>query len=390
MKKLLLLILTLFLLISPFSALASQSQSETVVALETVNIRTKPTIESEILAVLKKGSTITRIEETNDGWSKVLYENNECFIKSEYLMLADKEESSTVNETTSNTVPEEKVDNSTPRFMVTGYELSNDGISPNKTATLSITFKNYSTTKAIYNIKLSLTDPSGEIVTTKMPTMYVKSISALGSYTWKTELSAVNTATIGSHDLIVTAEYEDKNYSSYSSSDTVRIDVKQKVKIKYTGATLAQSLVQGSTQTLTLTVMNTGKSTIYNCTVDFDIENIQAAGSVYIGNIEEAQSADATTNLRVDSDALGKSTGKIIISYEDAYGNEYKKTADVSTIIKEKVVLNEETQEKESENKNNLWWLFSMIGVIIGAAGGSFTVWLIKDRKQRKEDDLKL
>lgn len=390
MKKLLLLILTLFLLISPFSALASQSQSETVVALETVNIRTKPTIESEILAVLKKGSTITRIEETNDGWSKVLYENNECFIKSEYLMLADKEESSTVNETTSNTVPEEKVDNSTPRFMVTGYELSNDGISPNKTATLSITFKNYSTTKAIYNIKLSLTDPSGEIVTTKMPTMYVKSISALGSYTWKTELSAVNTATIGSHDLIVTAEYEDKNYSSYSSSDTVRIDVKQKVKIKYTGATLAQSLVQGSTQTLTLTVMNTGKSTIYNCTVDFDIENIQAAGSVYIGNIEEAQSTDATTNLRVDSDALGKSTGKIIISYEDAYGNEYKKTADVSTIIKEKVVLNEETQEKESENKNNLWWLFSMIGVIIGAAGGSFTVWLIKDRKQRKEDDLKL
>ena len=385
MKKLTAFILCFLLLLSPMLASAAEYEEETVYATENVNIRTKPTTESEKVALLKKGESITRIGEA-DGWSKVIYEGEERYITSEYLATVPPEEKPT-EETKEEPTTE---DNSTPRFMVTSYELSEKSLSPEKSAVLKVTFKNHSTTKALYNIKFSLTDPSGDILTVGMPTKYVKSVYAGGSYVWEIELKAINTAAIGQHDLQITAEYEDKNFSSYSSSDTVRIDVKQSVKLSYSGATLPKKVIQGDTQTVTLELMNTGKSTIYNCTLDFDIEGMQSGGSVFVGNIEPATNAQGSANLRVDSDTLGEATGKITITYEDDYGKEYKKTVDVSTVIEEKVEQVATTTEDEKEKKNPLWWLFILIGLAVGGGIGFGIPWLINDKKQRKEDDLRL
>ncbi len=388
MKKITAFILCFLLLLTPMLASAAEYEEETVYATENVNIRTEPNTDCEIITVLQKGSSVTRIGET-DGWSKVLYEGKERYITSEYLSATppvEKPYEPTEEPKEASTTE----DNSTPRFMVTSYELSEKSLSPEKTAVLKVTFKNYSTTKALYNIKFSLTDPSGEILTVGMPTKYVKSVYAGSSYTWEIELKAVNTASIGQHDLQVSAEYEDKNFGSYSSSDTVRIDVKQSVKLSYSGAILPKKIIQGDTQTVTLELMNTGKSRIYNCTLDFDIEGMQSGGSVFVGNIEPATNAQGSANLRVDSDSLGEVTGKITITYEDDYGKEYKKTVDVSTVIEEKVEQVATTTEDEKEKKNPLWWLFILIGLAVGGGIGFGVPWIVNDKKQRKEDDLRL
>lgn len=385
MKKLTAFILCFLFLFSFTLTASAEYEKETVYATENVNIRTKPTTESEKVALLEKGESITRIGEA-DGWSKVIYEGEERYIKSEYLAPETAEEKPT-EETKEEPTTE---DNSTPRFMVTGYELSEKSLSPEKSAVLKVTFKNYSTTKALYNIKLSLTDQSGDILSVGMPTKYVNSVYAGSSYTWEIELKAINTASIGQHDLQVSAEYEDKNFSSYSSSDTVRIDVKQSVKLSYSGAVLPKKVIQGDTQTVTVDLMNTGKSTIYNCTLDFDIEGMQSGGSVFVGNIEPATNAQGSANLRIDTDTLGEVTGKITITYEDDYGKEYKKTVDVSTVIEEKVDQLATTTEDEKEKKNPLWWLFILIGLAVGGSAGFGIPWLINDKKQRKEDDLRL
>lgn len=280
-------------------------------------------------------------------------------------------------------------DNSTPRFMVIGYELSEECVSPDKTALLKITFKNYSNTKAVFNIKLSFLDPSGEIQTLGMPTKFVSAVYSGNSYTWEIELKAVHTASIGHHDLIISSEYEDKYYNSYSSSDTVRISVCQSVNLSYSGAILPKKVEQGSTQTVAVELMNTGKSTIYNCIIDFDIENMMSGGSTFVGNIAAAQSAETATNLRVAEDKTGEINGKIIISYEDDFGKIYTETVDISTFIEEKAEQVMVVSEKD-EKKNLLWWLFMLIGILIGAALVFCIQWIVKDKKQRKEDDLRL
>lgn len=61
--------------------------SETVYAAVNVNVRTScKTSEDNIIYVLPKGSPIKRIG-ISEGWSKVLFRNEECYIKNEYLSL---------------------------------------------------------------------------------------------------------------------------------------------------------------------------------------------------------------------------------------------------------------------------------------------------------------
>ena len=55
------------------------------------------------------------------------------------------------------------VNSSVPRFMLTSYSIDGGYVSPSEQKELSLTLKNYSRDKAIYNVKLSLTDDSAEI-----------------------------------------------------------------------------------------------------------------------------------------------------------------------------------------------------------------------------------
>lgn len=385
MKYFYVFIICILILITAAFAVSAVEYEETVYATDSVNIRIEPNTDSDILAVLKKGNSIIRVGEA-DGWSKVIYDGEEMYIKSEYLAVTSSEEKLTV-ETKEEPTTE---DNSTPRFMVTSYELSEKSLSPEKSAVLKVTFKNYSSTKALYNIKLSLTDPSGDILSAGMPTKFVECVYAGRNFTWEIELYAINTAKIGQHDLQITAEYEDKSFNSYSSSDTVRIDVKQSVKLSYSGVMLPKKVIQGDTNTITINLMNTGKSIIYNCALNFDIEGMQSGGCVFVGNIAPAMNVQSSANLRVDSDTLGEVTGKITITYEDDYGKEYNEIVEVSTFIEEKIEQVADSNEDKNEINNPLWWLFILIGLAVGGSAGIGIPWLINDKKQRKEDNLRL
>lgn len=58
--------------------------NETVYATTNVNIRTAPSVDSESVGKLNKNKSVNRIASSNE-WSKVLYNDKECYIASEYL-----------------------------------------------------------------------------------------------------------------------------------------------------------------------------------------------------------------------------------------------------------------------------------------------------------------
>ena len=75
------------------------AEGKTVYAKAEVNIRKGPSAESEKAGVLKKGESIKLLGEGEDGWSKVEYKGEICYISSKYLV--DKkpveEEPTTIN-----------------------------------------------------------------------------------------------------------------------------------------------------------------------------------------------------------------------------------------------------------------------------------------------------
>lgn len=285
--------------------------------------------------------------------------------------------------------PETTQDVSQPRLMVTSYKIEGGSVSPEKKAELQITMKNHSSTKAVSNIKLSILDETGDIKPDGMGTEYVKIIYAGGTYTWKVPVIVSKKAETGEHHLTVTMEYEDKYYTAYTATDTLSVNVKQTVSMDYDSLQLPSKVNQGDTETISPNIINTGKSTIRNCKIDFNIEGLESGGTLFIGEIPAGESKNGSANLRVGADKLGETKGTATITYEDEFGETYEKTVDLSTNIEEKVEVAEQVQVEE-EKKNNLWWLFILIGLAAGGALGFGIPAAVRAKKQREEDEMRL
>ena len=72
--------------------------NETVYANTIVNVRTGPSVKYEKVAKLTKGASLTRIGIGDNGWSKVLYKGQVCYVCTEYVQTTNLMFSS-VNET---------------------------------------------------------------------------------------------------------------------------------------------------------------------------------------------------------------------------------------------------------------------------------------------------
>lgn len=276
---------------------------------------------------------------------------------------------------------------SQPRLMVTEYTVDGEGITPDGNTTVKITLTNTNKNRSVRNIKLTLQDESGEIVSDGMGTGWLDRIAAGGSYTWEVSLSAVHTAAVGEHRLTVTSEYEDADGGTYSSSDILRVPVRQTVRLDYDGAVLPVKMVQGDTSTISVNLMNTGKSTLYNCRFEITGEHFTVGGATFVGEIAPGESKSGSANIRID-DYLGEASGQIVISYEDDFGKVYEQKVDVSTISEERVELTEEPEEKEK--KNGLWWLFLLLGMLVGGGAGFGIPFAIRSAKARREDEQRL
>ena len=274
------------------------------------------------------------------------------------------------------------------KLMVTDYTLEGGSIIPGESSKLTITIKNTNNSKSAKNIKLTLSDGENEIIPDGMGTLFLGVIYAGSSYTWETSLSAVHTAAEGRHQLSLTAEYEDINYSSYSSSDTIFVDVRQPVSLDFDGAKLPVKVIQSENVTLSISLMNTGKSELSNVRIKPVIDGLDSGGITFVGNIPAGEIGAATVNLRVSSEILGKIKGKIKILYEDVYGTKYNITQPVSTLIEEKIEI--EQVEEEEKPKYPLWWAFLLGGVVLGGGIGCAVPIAVYSSKQRKEDEMRL
>lgn len=225
---------------------------------------------------------------------------------------------------------------SQPRLMVTAYSVENGYVSPNGASVVSITFKNTSKAKEIRNIKLCVSDETGDLKAEKIGTKYIEIIKAGGEYTWKVRLNASKVAQIGEHAVSVVCEYEDKYGTAYSSSDSIIVNVKQISDLDFSGLQLPVRVVQGDTQTIEISLMNTGKSLIRNCKIDFDIDSLESGGSVLVGDIPVGQTKTVSVNLRVSESKIGSVEGKASVSYEDEFSDSFTKSANLSTVIEKK------------------------------------------------------
>lgn len=130
------------------------------------------------------------------------------------------------------TAPNDTQSASQPRLMVESYTLSKPDLKPNESATLEIKLKNHSLKKNINNIAITLSDEANEISTMGVNSGYIDKIIPNSTYTYTTTIRATKTASEGVHKLAVSLEYEDDDYTQYTSTSQISINVTKKKEAK--------------------------------------------------------------------------------------------------------------------------------------------------------------
>lgn len=300
--------------------------------------------------------------------------------------LAERDQTEPLTERT--TQPETTADRSAPRLMVTDYSLDSGFLSPGAQGMLMVLLTNTNQKRAVSNLKLTLTDDSGELTQEGMNTRYVGGLGAGKTYTLEVVLSARHSAAVGRHSLTLTAEYEDDEFQSYSSSDTLYVDVRQNANLSFSGAELPARIVEGDTVTVTLTLMNTGKAQLSNCKADFAVKGLIGGGTAFGGDLVHGESKTVSVNLRAETEKYGAAKGTVTVTYEDEYGKIYTKTANVSTVIEKKVEA--AAAPVETQKKTLPWWLYGSAGLLLGAGAAFGVTYAVFAAKQRKQDELRL
>ena len=286
------------------------------------------------------------------------------------------------------TQPETTADRSAPRLMATDYQLDTGFLSPGKQGKLTVVLTNTNQKRAVANLKLTLTDDTGDLLQEGMNTRYVGALGAGRAYTLEVVLSARHNAAVGRHSLTLTADYEDGDFQSYSSSDTLYVDVRQTAELSFSGAELPARVVEGDTVTVTLTLMNTGKAQLSNCKADLDVKGLPGVGTAFGGDLAPGESKTVSANLRAQPEKPGAVKGTVTVTYEDEYGQTYTKTAEVSTVIEKKV---EVAAAPAQEQKKALpWWLYGGAGLLLGCGAAFGVTYAVFAAKQRKQDELRL
>ena len=277
-----------------------------------------------------------------------------------------------------------------PRLMVIAYRLEKDPLAAGEKTQLSVTVRNTSSSHPVKNIKLSFSEESGEIWPEGTGATYCAGIGAGGTHTWKFTVSALTTAQSRPHPAAITMEYEDGAGQPCSATDRIILQLRQPVRLEYEEPALPPRVTQGDTVPFQVTLMNMGKSTIYNALLKFEIPGLAGGGGVLVGAIPPGESLSGATNFRVDSDLLGDVSGTLTLSYEDDYGESYEKEIALATTIEEKMETPPPSGgDKDATPPVSRWILWAGGAVLLLAAAFLGFRWY-RARKAMEEDEMRL
>lgn len=235
--------------------------------------------------------------------------------------------------------PEEKSSNSeddldqkffSPSIIIDNYSFGGDHVIGGKVFPLSLSFRNTSTDTTILNLKVTIQGAagSGEKGVAYSPAnssnnFFFSELSPGSSNSINLDIKAKADAVPDSYPIEVIFEYEYKLGKKMDKqspvTNTITIPLQQDDRLTLNPPQIDQESYVGQECSVNATLVNKGKSAVYNVTVTVEGEGFEkTSGSYYIGNIESGK--EEYYDTRIIPSSAGDVKGEIVISYEDGNG----------------------------------------------------------------------
>ena len=291
------------------------------------------------------------------------------------------------NEDPGDTAPEApKPAAAAPNLIIDNYSYGGTSVQAGKTFDLSINFMNTSRALAVENIVMSLETAEGISIANSSNTFYFETLKPRHNITQNITLRATGKGENSSPTIGVNFRYEyiDQNQRmEITRSETIAIPVSQPERFEITEPTLPEMQV-GMENVLSFPYVNKGKGTLYNVAVKIegDVDALQPVQN--LGNFESGRSG--TIDAIFTTTQEGPTPFKIIVTYEDADGNEKKREFKYEPTVMAMPepelppeMMDPMDPQLEEQSSHNWMWIVGVI--LIVALGGGF--WWFKKRKKK-------
>ena len=250
---------------------------------------------------------------------------------------------------------------------------------------LSLTITNPTTTQSIMNGEITVTDSGGEILMSGSNRVEIAEILPGKSETVTIPMTVKGNASISQHILEVKFSYKVLGKDA-EWTESFTVPVTQAIRLEQGGVQLPTAIA-GELSNMTLPLMNMGKGELQNVLVKLEMDGVLDAQSVLVGTMAAGETKQAKLTFTPKLDSVGTHSGTVTITCEDAYGNVFSQTLDVTLTVDEPIpevdLQKEEEKEKVSTGTIVLIILCVVLAVGLVVQGAILTKKIHKLEEER-------
>jgi hypothetical protein len=259
-----------------------------------------------------------------------------------------------------------RTDKPTPNLIVSSFAYGEAQIPAGGKFPLSIRFRNTSAQLSVENIVMTLDTGDSFAVDNTTNTYYYKSIAAGAEQEQSIPLQALSTAKTGARTVTASFKYEyvdGDRRASTNSSVVLSIPVFQQDRFEISAPTVPPAVNVNEELALSLNYVNKGKSEVSNVSASVSAKDgvLQAAVPTQnLGNFESGKSG--TIGFAVTPLVTGDIDLTLVISYEDAGGQQQSRQFPVRLKAQQAPAADDETAVPEEPAAPNHTWLYVLLG----------------------------
>ena len=212
---------------------------------------------------------------------------------------------------------------------------------------VSMTITNPTTTQSIMGGEITVTDSTGEILMSGSNRFLIPEILPGKSETVTIPMTVKGNASISQHTLEVKFSYKVLGKDA-EWTESFTVPVTQAIRLEQGGVQLPTAIA-GELGNMTLPLMNMGKGELRNVLVKLEMDGVLETQSVLVGTMAAGETKQAKLTFTPKLDSVGTHSGTVTITCEDAYGNTFSQTLDVTLTVDEPIPEVELQQEEEKE-----------------------------------------
>ena len=225
-----------------------------------------------------------------------------------------------------------------PKLIISSYSIEPEKIYAGTNFTLDMQFTNTSE-NSIHNLTIVITNADEEnayVVPAKngSNTIYVRSMGAGATIRSTLELQVRPDTPAKPNMLSIAMEYEDENNAAYTASANITVPINQEIRLVVDEPRFDMPFVDmGMTVYPYFSIINMGKSSIYNAMVTVEGRGLSLEERVYAGTIQAGQQYNV--DMGIIANEPGQIEGAIVVSFEDEYGDKLTERQSFSLTVQE-------------------------------------------------------